>query len=226
MKKQGFTLAEVLITLGIVGVIAAIAMPAFNTNMQSAKIGPQLAKAKADYEQALMAVLNDAQADTLSDAMVCPSTKPNCNANERVRLMGNLSDFWYNIGKYLNGSFDGNWYTTTNGVRYSLASKINQNATAPIINGIHVHNWLDIDINGNQEPNEYARDTFKFALNENGTILPYGSHATAQILVDGKSEHLTDGWWESGACQKDVRPGNPELCAGHIFENGLKAEYK
>ena len=37
MKKQGFTLAEVLITLGIIGVVAAITMPILITNMTERK---------------------------------------------------------------------------------------------------------------------------------------------------------------------------------------------
>ena len=45
MKKNGFTLAEVLITLGIIGVIAAITLPTLMSDTTSAQIGPKLAKA-------------------------------------------------------------------------------------------------------------------------------------------------------------------------------------
>ena len=34
LKKTGFTLAEVLITLGIIGVVAAMTLPAVITNVQ------------------------------------------------------------------------------------------------------------------------------------------------------------------------------------------------
>jgi len=44
MKKFGFTLAEVLITLGIIGVVAALTTPALVKNSGKAKIGPSLAK--------------------------------------------------------------------------------------------------------------------------------------------------------------------------------------
>ena len=44
MKKRGFTLAEVLITLGIIGVVAALTTPALINNSGQAKIGPSLAK--------------------------------------------------------------------------------------------------------------------------------------------------------------------------------------
>ena len=43
--KKAFTLAEVLITLGIVGVVAALTIPNLNQNTSTAKIGPSLFKA-------------------------------------------------------------------------------------------------------------------------------------------------------------------------------------
>lgn len=45
MKKLGFTLAEVLITLTIVGVIAAMTIPGLSRNVSQKTIGPSLAKA-------------------------------------------------------------------------------------------------------------------------------------------------------------------------------------
>ena len=44
--KQGFTLAEVLITLGIIGVVAALPAPALVQNAGNAKVGPQYSNRK------------------------------------------------------------------------------------------------------------------------------------------------------------------------------------
>jgi len=54
MKKilKGFTLAEVLITLTIIGVISAIALPSINSSATSAQIGPQVGKALSTLENA------------------------------------------------------------------------------------------------------------------------------------------------------------------------------
>ena len=52
MKKFGFTLAEVLITLGIIGVIAALTTPALVKNSGNAKVGPSLAKFVNTFETA------------------------------------------------------------------------------------------------------------------------------------------------------------------------------
>ena len=43
--KQGFTLAEVLITLGIIGVVAALTAPALVQNAGNAKVVPTLGNA-------------------------------------------------------------------------------------------------------------------------------------------------------------------------------------
>ena len=65
MNRQGFTLAEVLITLGIIGVVAALTAPVLVQNTGSAKIGPKLAKAISTFEIANENLLNASDAATL-----------------------------------------------------------------------------------------------------------------------------------------------------------------
>lgn len=65
MKKYGFTLAEVLITLGVIGVVAALSAPALIQNAGSAQVGPKLAKAVTTFELANENMLNDANAATI-----------------------------------------------------------------------------------------------------------------------------------------------------------------
>ena len=52
MKRKGFTLSEVLITLGIIGVVAALTLPSLISDTSSAQIGPKLGKAVSMFEQA------------------------------------------------------------------------------------------------------------------------------------------------------------------------------
>lgn len=59
MLKRGFTLAEVLITIGIIGVVAALSTPAIMRNTQNAKIGPQLAKFVSTLETGIQAICTD-----------------------------------------------------------------------------------------------------------------------------------------------------------------------
>ena len=41
IKNSGFTLAEVLITLGIIGVVAALTIPTLMTNLKAQKLPSQ-----------------------------------------------------------------------------------------------------------------------------------------------------------------------------------------
>ncbi len=52
MKKFGFTLAEVLITLGIIGVVAAVTMPTLISNTKYKQVGTRLAKFHNNLENA------------------------------------------------------------------------------------------------------------------------------------------------------------------------------
>ena len=78
MIKKGFTLAEVLITLGIVGVIAAITLPTLTQSTTTAQIGPKLAKAASAFEQANKSLLKDQDVDCLTDTnlLAIASTPP------------------------------------------------------------------------------------------------------------------------------------------------------
>lgn len=55
--KKAFTLAEVLITLGIIGVVAALTAPSLTQNVQQQKIGPTLSKFVNVYENAMQQMM-------------------------------------------------------------------------------------------------------------------------------------------------------------------------
>ena len=67
--KKGFTLAEVLITLSIIGIIAAIVMPTVISSYQYKTIGVKLSKFAASTEQSARAyVVSDGSFDTRTTA--------------------------------------------------------------------------------------------------------------------------------------------------------------
>ncbi len=59
MKKRGFTLAEVLITLSIIGIVAALTAPALVKNTGFAKVGPALAKFVNTFEIATESMMHE-----------------------------------------------------------------------------------------------------------------------------------------------------------------------
>lgn len=65
MGKKGFTLAEVLITLGIIGVVAAMTMPTLITNVQNKIFYTRFMKARNMIENALQ--MYNSEYDKISD---------------------------------------------------------------------------------------------------------------------------------------------------------------
>ena len=59
MKIQGFTLAEVLITLGIIGVVAALTLPALIQKNNNKVVETRLKKFYSAINQAIMLAEND-----------------------------------------------------------------------------------------------------------------------------------------------------------------------
>jgi prepilin-type N-terminal cleavage/methylation domain-containing protein len=67
MKKRAFTLAEVLITLGIIGVVAALTMPSLIANYQKKVYVAQLQKAVNVWNNGMKLMLASDGVDNLAD---------------------------------------------------------------------------------------------------------------------------------------------------------------
>jgi len=70
MTKKGFTLAEILVTLGIIGIVAALTMPTLGKSASRAKIGPELSAAIRTIENATQQFMADYNANYLSVALL------------------------------------------------------------------------------------------------------------------------------------------------------------
>ena len=59
MKNKGFTFAEVLITLGIIGVVAAMTIPGLIQNSKNKELQTKLKKAYSDWNQIAMKFMEE-----------------------------------------------------------------------------------------------------------------------------------------------------------------------
>ncbi len=57
-EDKGFTLAELLIVVAIIAVLAAIAIPVFTTQLEKAREGTDLSNIRSAYAEAAMCVVN------------------------------------------------------------------------------------------------------------------------------------------------------------------------
>ena len=225
MKKFGFTMAEVLITLTIIGVVAALVLPTFTSNMQKQKIGPKLAKAVAVFEQAAQSVLDDTQSDSISGAMALCS-----NDATELNVLADNDCFLYNLGHHIKGevSTDNDFILGTDGVAYILDADgfaeeptlFPEGDASMFAHENQIMANLTININAAGGGNTEGFDIFHFYVMDDGSLIPWGS-----------TRDVEDNRWTTQCARPAAggRPATPEdarYCAGHVLENNLKVEYR
>lgn len=229
MKRFGFTLAEVLITLGIIGVISALTLPSLLSDTQGAQVGPKLGKAVAMFEQANQALLTENNVDSLSDGGFYTSEG---DTNGIIRYAEELSNY-LKITRYrgahyaitndsgvgtANISSRGESWVTKDGTLYF----INFWGLRPAGNVAPQNKMLGvvvIDINGPAAPNLPGTDAFAFSWRNDGSLVPVGSFRWN--LNDADSQ-----WRDNCPNEQIPTAGMYHTCTASIFENNMKVLYK
>jgi len=148
MKKKAFTLAEVLITIGLIGIVAALTMPTLMKMNQEAGIGPMLAKAQYSVEEAVGRMQLDDIDTSLSDINVAD-------------LMGKLENYLLiSDGRLKDGIYIE--FSTFDGTVPTIPSAAG---------GVYAK--VKVDTNGTDvDPNAEGVDQFYFVLSKSGMMVP------------------------------------------------------
>lgn len=180
-SKIAFTLAEVLITLGIIGVVAVMTMPSL---IQSYKEKATVTAVKQSYSifaQALkMVTIDNPDLSALTDSSLSAKENSQIMFNEiskhikkvkscdvDKKCMGNT--YYLN----LNNEKVSNWDTYNNLVTGVLANGTSfwiLSLPASISGEETYAGQIGIDINGNKRPNKFGVDFFWFTFNKNGEL--------------------------------------------------------
>ena len=104
-KRFGFTLAEVLITLGIIGVVAAMTIPTLIANTNGAKYRSQFKKTISTLNQAGLMGQAQYDFDYAGTSTACSTTKENAAVENPTETMTFCS--------LLNGTLTGHTYQGT-----------------------------------------------------------------------------------------------------------------
>ena len=163
--KKGFTLAEVLITLVIIGVIAAMTIPTLmnSTNQQEFRVG--LKKAVSALNQAMS--LNYAlDGKVIGDTDLTTTAQVVDNLFKKrmsVISTGTSSAAFATSTAVANSGTDGIFYTA-DGMRFQLTGVTGTALGAQ--DGENYYGYIVIDVNGEKGPNtvttdsKYPRDTY------------------------------------------------------------------
>jgi prepilin-type N-terminal cleavage/methylation domain-containing protein len=186
---KGFTLAEVLITLLIIGIIASITIPGLIADMQDQQYKVAWKKTYSDFSQAVRKLSMD-NAGNLINAF-------SSHDDLRNKVISNLSytkTCDSGVPRGINGCWPASWHLAS-----GVTGDVNITNTSRVIlnNGVIASFYLHspgctgnlstngnqcgevlIDINGFKEPNKVSKDIFAFEILRNGNITPAGSQST------------------------------------------------
>ena len=192
-KSLGFTLAEVLITLAIIGVVAAMTIPSVivNTNQQEFKTG--LKKAVSVLNQAItmnVALENITPADLTVEGKKVSDDQSLMNyVAKRLNIIKETTKLEFGGG---NAAF-----YTADGMRFEFPTSAGSGMASAALTGTNCTNTnpclVLVDVNGDKKPNpqtgtdsaNYAvpaangnriMDVFSIMINENAAI-PLGTVA-------------------------------------------------
>lgn len=233
MKKFGFTLAEVLITLGIIGVVAALTAPALTKNAGSAKIGPTLAKFVNTFESACETYMHQEGSSTISETT--SDTKGLMKSLMQYMIMTPYKES-YTIYKTDGTSFtslSADMYQLKDGSIVVIGNDTIKNAAesfAPSYSKKGSYKgsegFILYDINGPKGTNKIGREVFAFVIDDSGVLVPYGGNAFKYLAANDNAGSGSEGSGDEGSGGDDgVALDNLGFYkTGEIADNGWKAE--
>ena len=168
-RRFGFTLAEVLVTLGIIGVVSAMTVPSLMQNYQKQSYVTQLHKVYNELSQSLVRYQTDKNAVNLREAGLNNHDALSDFVKSTFKVVkecGNKGSDCFAVGEYkrMNGESLGIFNYGKN--QYVLASGTAIYAFASGGGIVTIY----IDTNGKKGPNIIGRDVFATRIYNNGIM--------------------------------------------------------
>lgn len=248
---KAFTLAEVLLTLGIIGIVAALTIPTLISNYQKTQYATSLKKAYSQMNQVLLQMSSDNNTvGSIKDYFgatvdVAPKIASYYKVIKTCGMVQNDECFApfdnnYDGSAKTTSQYTGSVYTsshykfiTSDGISFAIASN-NDNCTqnrgfddapdAPPTNS--VCGVVYMDVNGLKKPNNYGRDVFIFYITSNKApmLYPRGGFYNS----DSNSGSLEQGgsdYWDGviNGCSKNKKWGS--YCTARVIDDGWVMNY-
>ena len=175
-EYNAFTLAEVLITIGIVGVVAALSLPIVINNAQDKVLETEYAKSKTVLANGYKKMMADSQVYEVQDLPMFNSCQDlACITNEHKKVFNVNMDTTLGLkpetmpeeyiiqGKEDKSQFK--WedvpymFSTTDGMTYGILVGDNANSFEIVA-----------DVNGSKNPNTIRKDMYKFRYYGSGIL--------------------------------------------------------
>ena len=247
--KKGFTLAEVLIALAVIGVVAALTMPALLRDHQKKVFVAQLQRMVNLISNSATELKSDENVETLEETYLVPVRTTDEEGNKTW-------DYKNAQGKFLNKYFKvardcgttnrkeclGEEYFSLDRTTSVEVDKFIPNYYYCVITNIgsticmdsmssyshydnddrHGYSYVIVDINGPAGPNINGRDLFQFELYSDGKI---GNSHESHSDNEAANQDIQDKI--SGKTCQDYKSiaGYGGNCFQHIMANGWVMDY-
>ena len=193
-KKAAFTLAEVLITLGIIGVVAAMTIPTLNNHLRGKKLESQFKKTYSELNQAARTFYADTDMP-LRDYQDDIYTGTWNSTQSLKKFMSYYKGVTTNSGWYarrfdeihkiknmnLNNQEIKQWPCDESDIFVDMVGRLysmDNNATGY---NLSYGPKICVDINGVNKPNKWGVDRFVFVFSDSNSIVPYTGTSWASL---------------------------------------------
>ena len=242
MKKFGLTLAEVLVSVAIIGVVSALTVPQLSSGIQQKHWSSALSGQITNFENAMKNIKTKESIVDITESNVWQqSTKEDFKSS----FLENMTNIETVIDKkfseyYNNRIFDINRTPYNGDVEDSdeyIIYKLKNKGTlfiSPLLNNFieitedealkrglnysKIVGTVIIDINGENLPNTIGRDIFYFDLNENGVLKAFGSMEYSMFRTGDDNRH-----WSKKCNDDKITSG--ASCTGRLVENNFVMDY-
>ena len=192
-KSYGFTLAEVLITLGIIGIVAAMTLPTLIQNARYKELETRLKRSYSVISQALDMYqaqtgerIKPTTVDLRNSTLLKDVLIKNIKTVQDCGMGSNddeacIKHYGTDSGKESSDTYKNFTGTSNINLMYFDDGQfvINDGSLVLIEDSTIGKLFISVDVNGyNKKPNRLGQDLFMFQINEKGTLIPMGAKDT------------------------------------------------
>lgn len=204
--KKGYTLAEVMVALALIGVIAALTIPTFVADSYNRTYAAKLSTTITALETALFSMISNEVVNDLSET----EFSSNKNAIQKYIKISNFSTSSNNCS-----------FTLKNGaeVDYTNSSK-SETKDGITYDSIGTFN---IDVNSKSvKPDIKGRDQFLFRIGNDGVLHPAGSKIFSILEKSGNDTHT---WYGGSSSNYACNTAGNDGCTARLIENNFVIDY-